>query len=114
MAKHICILQTNPDQHGRIQILYVAWFAIPLPRRVPLQSVASQWIGVTQDEITRLVSGEVLEETRSLAIPDTATATEIKGLLVKDYAARAADLASKPNKLQHAGVIYDDVSGWSA
>lgn len=115
MAKQIIVLETNPSDGGRNSIKYVAWFAVPVNRQVPLPAVTnSAWSIASQAEIDAIRSGAVLEEVRTISVPTSYSATELKAVLLKDYNDRLSYLGSQPFKLQYNGVYFDSVSGWSA
>lgn len=113
MAKQIIILETDPQDGGRLSIRCVYWFAVPAQRRVPDASLTSQFQGIQPAELASLRDGSVLEDVRDISLPSSFTTTEIKVALQKDYTDRGAYLVAQPFRLQYAGVFFDG-SVWSA
>jgi hypothetical protein len=113
MAKEVIILDTNAQDGAILQMSALFWFAAPAGKERPT-SGGSQWTGASQAEHDAIRAGTVIEESRTLQVPKSMTAAQIKAYLLSIWTDRQAYLASLPTRGQYYGVFYDGVNGWSA
>lgn len=113
MAKQIIALETQKFTSGDTLLRFAMWFPIALARQVPRPGAVSEWRDALAADNALLVSGAVLEETRTVVIPVGTGTPAVKGILIAMYNVRAAEIAALPNPNQFYGVFYDGTV-WSA
>lgn len=111
--KHVIILETNPSEGGLVSIRAAFWLEVPGEQvvRIP-QLAAAAWRDASDDEITALQNGTVVEEVRTFIFPISLGVDDVHKILQIAYEDRAAYLASLPFKGQYYGAFFDG-SQWT-
>jgi hypothetical protein len=112
-ADRIIVLGLDPTRGGFLPLRVVFWYEIPtVADRLPCPGCASAYGEASADELTKIQSGELIEESFTIEVPDGSTGAFVQTTLANFWTSRKAFLDSKPARGAFYGRTMNDAGVW--